>query len=202
MSDDIVFDRYGKGHDLQTPGVTSIVFPNAILSDEANPTVNAFQLGLDWTGGAAAKPQHLTTADRGVGDTGLASDMGINPGMPRGTDQAGAELAFAGGVSTGAGAPGNIVFVFSHPAGSGTAQNDGAPRWIMASIAGLVTFYPALTESAYIGFGGQRVGNLYSVNVETGTAAGAPGQLVLRSPNGTRYNVTVSNAGALSAVAI
>lgn len=30
----------------------------------------------------------------------------------------------------------------------------------------------------------------------------APGRLILTSPNGTRYSITVSNAGALTATAI
>ena len=29
-----------------------------------------------------------------------------------------------------------------------------------------------------------------------------PGRLILRSPNGTRYSLTVSNAGALTAVVL
>lgn len=197
-SDDIVMDTRGRGHDLQTPDITALRLPNATLTDEANPGVNAFQMGEDASG--TLKPQHLTTADQT--GTGAGADMGLNPGTAAGVNQPGAQLALAGGTSTGTGAPGEIVFTHGHTGSSGSSPNLGAPRWHMGSLAGIPVLYPDVTETNYLGFANGRLASAYAVNVVTGTAAGAPGVLELRSPNGTRFNVTVSNAGVLAAVAL
>lgn len=60
----------------------------------------------------------------------------------------------------------------------------------------------ALTPSgaATLGVTGSRFASAFITSLETGTAAGAPGVVVLRSPDGTRWSLVVGDDGVLDAV--
>lgn len=102
-----------------------LLLENGTITYEANPTVDAIQLGED--GAGTLREQHLTTADQT--GTGSGAPMTLNPGTAAGANQNGAPMRIADGISTGTGNGGTIVFMTSGPGAAGSGQNAQVARW-------------------------------------------------------------------------
>lgn len=88
-----------------TLSLARVVFPNAVLTYEANPDVGAIQLGDD---GPSPREHHISTADR-VGATGSGAGLTINPGAAEGPNQPGVALRLGPGRGSGNNGSGPVV---------------------------------------------------------------------------------------------
>lgn len=161
-----------------------ITFANVQLTSEANPIVNALQLGVDGPG--PHKGQHISTADN---DTdGLGAELTINPGAAKGSNKAGQPLRLASGLSTGNTGDGAVVILTASAVGSGAAeapQTDCVYFW-GANLEKAVT--PGTNDLQDLGYPSLRFRRLY-----LGTG------IVLSSPDDTKNKtLAVDNDGKLT----
>lgn len=143
---------------------------NVILVSEANPVVNALQLGEDASG--VLKGQHISSADQT--GTGSGAEITINPGAANGLNQDGAYLRLAGGLSTGTGAGGGIAFLTSPSSGSGSAINPQADRWYIDPAGHL---YPAVDGAHILGAPSLRPNRVYTLDMQIDNALDHKGTL-------------------------
>ncbi len=133
--------------------VNKIRLPNATITFEANPVVDATQLGED--GPAPLREQHISSADATTLGTG--APISLNPGASFGLNQDGAALRLAGGASTGSGGGGSISFMTTPVGGSGSANNGATDSWYVwgGNLEKAIT--PAVDNAQDIGYDTLRI---------------------------------------------
>jgi hypothetical protein len=164
---------------------SKILLPNVTVTDEANAVVNVIQFGEDASG--TIKEQHITSADQT--GTGTGAPITMNPGTSAGSNQDGAALRIAGGMSTGNGGGSSVTIMTSGVGASGSSTNPQADSWHFWGGNLTRALTPATDGTQDIGYPSLRCNRLY---LKTG--------IVVTSPDGnTIKTIGINNAGAIVA---
>ncbi len=170
----------GPPGDGVVDGVISL--PNVDITYEANPAVNALQLGLDGPG--PHKGQHISTADNT--DDGLGAELTLNPGASKGVNKPGQPLRLASGLSTGntGDGPVTILTASMQPSGDAIAPQTDCVYFWGANLEKAVT--PGTNGLQDLGYPTLKWRTLYATGV------------MLTSPDGTVSKLlSINNAGQL-----